>query len=126
MLSTLHNRAYQDFLTLLTDFQDFMTNSPKLTNQLAIKQEFQRLEQWFEQNISHLDAEGISIAYIPRWQSIQREVNREFKLLTTDILFLASARQDATRIKRLKSISDRLEKLSSYCRGILEESSNRE
>ncbi|MGD1921858.1 MAG: heterocyst frequency control protein PatD [Pleurocapsa sp.] len=126
MLSTLHNRAYQDFLTLLTDFHNFMLNSQKQTNLLIIKQEFKKLEQWFKQNINSLDDEGIDTAYIPRWQSVQREVNREFKLLTTDILFLASARQDATRIKRLKSISDRLSKLSSYCRGMLEESSNKE
>lgn len=126
MLSTLHNRAYKDFMTLLTDFHDFAFAAQNQTNLPAIQEKFKKLEQWFKQNISNLDDEGINIAYISRWQSVQREINREFKLLTTDILFLASARQDATKAKRFNSIGDRLMKLSNYSQGILEESSSRE
>ena len=121
MLSTLHNRAYQDFIALLTNFANNVQNQ---SDRSAIKQEFVSLQQWFVENIDHLDESGIEEAYIPRWQSIQREINREFKLLTTDILFLASARIEATKTKRLKSISDRLAKLISYCQAILRETQN--
>ena len=121
MLPTLHNRAYQDFLTLLTDFRIFAVNAQNKTDLAGTKQEFQKLEEWFKQNISHLEERGIDIAYIPRWQSIQREINREFKLLTTDILFLASARQDATKNKRFKSIENRIDQLINYCHGMLQE-----
>ena len=121
MLSTLHNRAYQDFTALLTDFDNFANNVQNQSNLYAIKQEFDSLQHWFVKNVDNLSELGIEEAYIPRWQSIQREINREFKLLTTDILFLASARQEATKTKRLKNISDRLNKLISYCRAILKE-----
>lgn len=124
MLSTLHNRAYQDLITLLTDFQNLVKKSQNKADLPVIKQEFQTFKHWFEQNIISLNHDGIKNAYIPRWQSVQREIIREFKLLTTDILFLASARQDATKNKRFKSISDRLNKLTNYCRGLLDEASN--
>ena len=123
MLSTLHNRAYQDFLSLLTDLSNLIVNSQPETNFIKTKLKFEKLKQWFEQNIARLDEADIAPAYIPRWQAIQREINREFKLLTTDVLFLASARQDTTKNKRLKSIANRLDKLKGYCQGLLEETS---
>ena len=124
MLSTPHNRAYQDFTALLTGFDNFIGSVQNQNDLDAIKQEFARLQNWFAKNINNLSESGIEQAYIPRWQSIQREINREFKLLTTDILFLASARQEATKTKRLTSISDRLGKLTSYCQAILKETHN--
>jgi hypothetical protein len=126
MLSRSHNRAYQDFLTLLTELNNLAIDSKNLACQLTITQEFDHLKQWFEQNIDHLDAEGITPVYTPRWESIQREIKREFKLLTTDVLFLNSARQELTKTKRLKSISDRLTKLSGYSQGIIAENKHQE
>ena len=126
MLPTLHNRAYQDFITLLTNFRDVINNAPNQKEPPAIKQEFDNLQQWYKQNISNLDHQGIEKAYIPRWQSIQREIDREFKLLATDILFLASARQSDTKNKRLESIKNRLNKSLNYCQGMLKETINKE
>lgn len=126
MLPTTHNRAYQDFITLLTKFSNFVQNSLELADKSAIKQEFFSLKQWFEVNIDNLNDREIEAAYIPRWQSIQREIKREFRLLTTDILFLASARQSATKTKRLTAISDHLNKITSYCQGIIAENNGKE
>ena len=126
MLSTLHNRAYQDFMTLLTDFADLIVDLQDREDLTTVKSEFEKLKQWFGQNIDRLNEDGIDEAYVPRWQSIQREIVREFKLLNTDMLFLASSRQNATKNKRLKSISDRLKKLKQYCQGLLKEASDRE
>ena len=126
MLSTLHNRAYQDFSTLLTNFSNFIKDTQNQADRRAIEHEFANLQQWFEKNIYNLDEKGIEEAYIPRWQAIQREINREFKLLTTDVLFLASARQQDTKTKRLKNIGDRLVKLTSYCQGILKETESKQ
>ena len=126
MLPRSHNRAYQDFITLLTNFGNFADDSLNRKEQFAIKQEFESLQQWFEQHIDNLDHQGIEAAYIPRWQSIQREINREFKLLTTDILFFTSARQNSTKAKRLKNINAHLNKLLNYCQGMLKEINNQE
>ena len=121
MLSALHNRAYQDFLILLTNFDNSIRNTSNRSSRLVVTQEFASLQQWFEENIGNLDEKEIEAAYIPRWQAVQREIEREFKLLITDILFLASARREATINKRTKSANDRISKLTSYCQGILQE-----
>ena len=121
MLSASHNRAYQHFLTLLTGFNNFLLDSDAETDFASVKQNFQNLQQWFDGNIVNLDSQGIEILVVSRWESIQREIKREFKLLSTDILFLASARQSVTRNKRLQSITDRTDKLINYCQGLLKD-----
>lgn len=125
MLSTSHNRAYQDFLTLLTGFKNFLADSEFQVSQSQVKQKFQHLQQCFEQNIVELDSKNIEPDIVPRWQSVQTEIKREFKLLTTDILFFASARQNTTQTKRLKSIGDRIDKLIGYCQILLKEGGRR-
>ena len=119
MLPASHNRAYQDFLTLLTEFKDCL-NSPEGKGVIFTSDnKFQLLQQYFAANIANLESKDIEISIIARWQSVQIEIKREFKLLTTDILFLASARRDSTRTKRIESISDRITKLIGYCQILL-------
>jgi hypothetical protein len=119
MLPASHNRAYQDFLTLLTKFRQRLSEPGQEFNQSTIEQEFQDLLTWFKQNIAQLSNQDLAPAIAPRWQSVQTEILREFKLLSTDILFIAASRQQTTQLKRLKSISDRLTKLISYCQIML-------
>jgi hypothetical protein len=129
MLSESHNRAYQDFLTLLIKFVQELSKQEQKMNQSKIKQEFQGLLEWFEQNVAQLSNQDLAPA-IPqgrrsliasRWQAVQTEILREFKLLSTDILFLAASRQQTTQRKKLKSINDRLTKLISYCQIMLKD-----
>ena len=122
MLPPLHNRAYQDFLTLLTEFESILVTQSKENEQSLIRLKFQDLVKWFKQNISDLSQEDLDRLIAPRWQSLQTEIKREFKLLSTDMLFLSAARQKATQVQRIKSISDRLAKLIGYCQIMLNDS----
>ncbi len=115
MLPAPHNRAYQDFLNSLTEFNCFLINSKEKVNQLQIRHRFQHLQQWFDRNIADLESKNLEQDIISRWQSVQTEIKREFKLLDTDILFLASARQSSTINRRLQSIKGRVAKLINYC-----------
>lgn len=119
MLSRSHKRAYQDFITLLTEFKNFLLTSANKVEQMQIKQHFQDLQSCFNQNIAGLNSENLEPELIPRWLSVQTEIKREFKLLTTDILFLAAARQNTTQEERKQSISDRTSKLIDYCQIML-------
>jgi hypothetical protein len=121
MLSASHNRAYQDFLTLLTKFRQRLSEPGQEFNQSIIKQKFQELSTWFKQNIAQLSNQDLAPAIAPRWQAVQTEILREFKLLSTEILFIAASRQQTTQLKRLKSINDRLTKLISYCQIMLKD-----
>lgn len=115
MLSASHKKAYQEFIVLLTEFKKHFKQEGLEVNQTTIKSRFQQLQQWFERHIVSLSEEDIDAAIAPRWQSIQRELTREFRLLGTDIIFLASSRQTATKEARLKGIGDRLDKLINFC-----------
>jgi hypothetical protein len=119
MLSTSHTEAYQDFMTLLTEFKNFLLNSTAKVEKIQIKQMFQNLQSFFNQNIICLNSQNLEPELIPRWVSVQTEIKREFKLLSTDILFLATARQNATLDQRKQSISDRTTKLIDYCQIML-------
>jgi biotin-(acetyl-CoA carboxylase) ligase len=121
MLSESHNRAYQDFLTLLIKFRQELSRQEQKNNQFEIKQKFQVLLKWFEQNVAQLSNQDLTAAIASRWQAVQTEILREFKLLSTDILFLAASRQQTTQLKKLKSINDRMTKLISYCQIMLKD-----
>jgi hypothetical protein len=121
MLPVSHNRAYQDFLTLLTKFRQRLSEPGQEFNQSTLKQEFQELSIWFKQNIAQLNNQDLTPAIAPRWQAVQTEILREFKLLSTDLLFIAASRQQTTQLKRLKSINERLTKLISYCQIMLKD-----
>ena len=122
MLPASHNRAYQDFLSLLTELNDLLLDQTKQTNRLKLQRQLSDLPQWYEHNVDSLDRDNLDSIIAARWQSIHTEIKRELKLLATDILFLSSARQKTTASKRLKSISDRLNKLINYCQIILKNS----
>ena len=115
MLSSSHNRAYQDFSILLTKFQSLNAENEPASPE-RVKQEWSQLRLYFEQQIAGIDVGEIPEAIASRWQSVQTEIKREFKLLSTDVLFLGSARQTTTQNKRVKSIGDRLNKLIGYCK----------
>ena len=120
MLPVSHNRAYQDFSSLLIELNRKLASPTQTFNLKLVEQQFQSLAVWYEQNIVPLDSQSLDPAIASRWQSVQTEIRREFQLLSTDILFLASARQNSTQTKRLKSISDRLDKLIGYCQILLD------
>ena len=123
MLPASLDRAYQDFITLLTKFTQSVVKSEAEIDQSSLKQEFQELSVWFKKNIEQLNNQDLAPEIAPRWQAVQTEILREFKLLSTDILFLASSRQQSTQVKRLKSINGRLTKLVDYCQIMLKDHS---
>lgn len=120
MSSKSHYRAYQEFLALLLKFKNNCDSADAASNATALQQEFNSsLQQWFQNNIISFNAGELNEAIAARWQSLQTEIKREFRLLSTDIIFLASARQIVTKESRLKSVRDRTASLISYAQAIL-------
>ena len=124
MLPASHDRAYQDFLTLLTKFLEVSKAEEAESMKSAVRSEFSALSSWFEVHLAPLDDRSLDSAISARWQSVQTEILREFKLLSTDILFLAAAKKNLTQQQRQKSIESRLSKLIGYCQIMLEKDSN--
>lgn len=122
MLPPSHNRAYQELLTLLTKFDGTLNSEKQKIDQLQVKLEFQNLSEWFKQNMLDLNQADLEIAIATRWQSLQTEIKREFKLLSTGILFLASARQNVTQTNRITKVREHIAKLINYCQIMLKDS----
>ena len=115
MLSMSHSQAYQEFLTLLQKLnEDFFLTKEDIEIK-SVQTQFHTIKTLFQQKIAGLTGEELAPEIATRWQSLQTELYRELRLLETDILFWASARQLETREQRLLLVSDRLKRVIGYC-----------
>ena len=119
MLSESHNRAYQEFFILLKKFQNSCSNLDQKPQNTTIGKDFKQLQASFQQHILPLTDIELDKAIALRWQSVQTEIKREFRLLSTDILFLNTSRQTSTRDAKLQSVNQRIAKLINYCQIML-------
>ncbi len=111
-------QKYQQLLNLLNesinpplDIASFLT-SPEQTP-------WQELTQFYTQQILPLTGEELPPEITARWRSIQTEIHRAMKLLTTDIALLRAARSPDLQSQRQKVLLDRLTTLTTYCQAIL-------
>ncbi|MGK7936046.1 MAG: heterocyst frequency control protein PatD [Xenococcaceae cyanobacterium] len=118
MLSMPHSQAYQEFLTLVEKLNDDFFSVEDETELKSLPQQFQTVKAFFQQQIVGLASPQLDEEIATRWQSLQTELYREFRLLDTDILFLISSRQTKTRSQRLKSVHDRVERIVEYSKAI--------
>lgn len=71
----------------------------------------------------YLENEGVPV--IPgieegKLQAITTEMNRDLRLLSTDIMFLQAARQGQTAQQRTAQMGDRLNRLIQFCKFVLD------
>ena len=117
MLPNLHSRLYQKWLTTLEQLQHNALH-PEASKEL-LRKNFQPVQIFFQTEIINLTSAELDPALAPKWQSIQREIHRGYKLLETDMMFLQSSRQPQTTQARIKTIQQRLEQLIGYCQQML-------
>lgn len=121
MLPASHSQAYQEFLVLIQKFQICFDHLDTEVEPLTINQQFLVLQEFFNQRILTLTQEDLDNS-LRQVKPLYTEICREFKLLTTDLLFLRASRQKATKEERLTSIRDRLTKLIVYIEAVLTKS----
>ncbi len=112
-----HSQAYQEFLLSLEKLNnEFLIGSEDL-DLPSLKAEFQTIKLFFQSHIATIQELDEAIAM--QWQSLQTELYRELRLLETDILFFASSRAAETKLQRLRSLRERIERMIKYCQAIL-------
>jgi head-tail adaptor len=117
MLSQDHARAYQNLFNALSVLQEQLkTPNPELADCETC---FAQIQQIFGEQVMSLSNEELEPDLGVRVQSVQTEIHRGLRLLGTDLLFLRSSRQAATRQQRFNSLTDRLESLRKLCYLIL-------
>src|SRR6476646_3814337 len=114
MLPEAHRQIYQEFLRSLEQLQVKVTQAkPDPSVLIATLQEMQ---QFFQNQILALSWDNYPDASVEqRVQSYQIEMNKQLKLMATDVMFLQAARQPSTAQQRQVQISDRLNLLIGYC-----------
>ena len=118
MLPLQHDRVYRELLNALLELQNLTTATDLEPS--SLEKQYALVKEIFQTRALTLTEEGLDSVLVPRWQSVQTEINRAVRLLQNDIIFLRSARQPATRQTRLKTLCDRLEQLIGYCQVLLQ------
>jgi hypothetical protein len=121
MLSIIHKKAYQGFLSLLVELEDIYQNTDKNAEIADNERIPTALNQFFQQSIIPLTDNQLEAEVASRWISLQTEIQREFRLLNSDRLFWLAARQPATKEARTRIILERIHKLISYCQILLQD-----
>lgn len=114
------------YRSLYLDFQHALAQLKQVQEELegeqpSVQTAFQAVQRSFQQILA-LDWEQLNPQLIARIQSYQTEINRQFRLLGMDMMFLRAARQSATETQRRQQVIDRIDSLMQYCRALLGES----
>ncbi len=118
VLPSLYRDRYQQLLEHLLALKESIDRENQTPP--AWKQRFQTAKQVYQSEIINLNSDGLEPAIASRWQSIQTELNRTFRLLQTDIIFLQAARQSATTEQRRANCQQHLDRLLAGCEAILD------
>lgn len=117
MLPKSHQKFYQKFLGSLTTLRDQVIVED--INPAKLYQNFQVVQEIFQDQILELTTEGLENAVVSSLQSIQTEIHRTLRLLGIDFLFLQSSCKQKTEEQRLETVLGRIEKLIGYCQIII-------
>ena len=116
MLLQLYSQ-YHHFQQMLHQMQAQLEQS----DHLQIQEALTAAQTYFQEQILSLDPETLEPTDAARIYSFQVEINKQLRLLSTDLMFLQTARLSATQSQRRQMIGDRLTLLLRYCEGVLGE-----
>uniref|UniRef100_B8HYC3 Heterocyst frequency control protein PatD n=1 Tax=Cyanothece sp. (strain PCC 7425 / ATCC 29141) TaxID=395961 RepID=B8HYC3_CYAP4 len=115
MLPPLYCQCYADFQQSLEVFKTLLQSDPTpqhlQTDFLTLQQQFQRLLR--------PTGEVLEPATQNRLHAINTELQKQLRLLETDLLFFQTAKQPPRIQQRRQLINDRLQLLSRYCDALL-------
>jgi hypothetical protein len=119
MLPEAHRQIYEEFLRSLEQLK--LTATQAKPDPAALIATLQEMQQFFQRQILALSWDNrVDPRVEQRVQSYQIEMNKQLKLMGTDVMFLQAARQSSTAQQRQVQISDRLNLLIGYCNVLLQ------
>jgi hypothetical protein len=112
-----YQSAYQQAQLWLQAMQRADSTDPQLGTLLEVNlRGLQQLQQLLQADET---ADQASESFIAQAQPLQTEINKQLRLLETDLIFLKAARQPVTLQQRHQQIQTRLTLLLRYCEAIL-------
>ncbi len=117
MLPAAYQQMYEDLRQQIQGLSAAIAvNQP---DPQRLQQQFLQCQQLFQQCMVRAGDE-LAQEVLPQVQAYEVELNKQFRLMGVDIMFLQSARQSATRTQRQAQLRDRLQLLLTYCDRVLE------
>lgn len=118
MLLKLQQIIQQELLNYLHRQKELL--SKQWINQTKIADNWQLIKDIYYQEIINYTPSVTAPPLPSQWGKIQTEINREIKLLNTDIIFLQSAKNSVTQQQRIINCRLRTDHLISYSEKLLE------
>ena len=119
ILPSIHHQHYQKLKQAFEQLkQHVASTSPVQPNFL---ENFLQVQQFFQQQVVNLNPELLNPDVESRLRSYQTEINKQLRLLNTDLTFLRAAKQAITFEQRQTQICDRLDILINYCEVLLQD-----
>jgi len=118
MLPEIHRQRHQDFQRILERLHSLI--SQPNCDKALLKAEIALAQQFFQDQVRSLDLDGLDAMVGQRSRSFHVEINKQLRLLATDVMFLQAAKQAATSQQRLEQVSDRVNTLIRYCDALLQ------
>ena len=116
MLLKFYHQSYQELLEKLLQLQKQVRE--KHIDMMAINKLYEQGQEIFESKILGVKLDELDCNAIILIQSAQTEINKNLRLLGTELLFLASSRQAGTTQKRLEKVQGIIEQLIGYCQAV--------
>ncbi len=118
ILSEDRRSRYQELQQALEQLQK--TAAQDNLDQTALAAEYQKVQQFFGNQIMRADSRELEPSEPPPEQSYLTEIHKQLRMLGTDIAFLQASRQPATTIARQTAAIARLNTLIGYCDALLQ------
>jgi hypothetical protein len=118
MSASFDAQIYQQFHQMLGTLEAEVKQANPEARSLQVQ--FLEMQQWFQQQIMAADLSALATQQANLLQSIHIEVNKQLRLLGTDVMFFQAARQPLKRQQRQSQMGDRIHLLRTYCDHILE------
>ncbi|MGB5595617.1 MAG: heterocyst frequency control protein PatD [Crocosphaera sp.] len=119
MLLKFYHQSYQELLDKLLQLQKQVRE--KDIDMMAINTIYNQGQDIFKGKILSVKLDDLDCNAIILIQSAQTEINKNLRLLGTELLFLASSRQAGTTQKRLEKVQGIIEQLIGYCQAIIKQ-----
>jgi hypothetical protein len=117
-LPVTYRQPYQGLKLGLEDVQATLAEDG--LNIIELKLAVASLQSHFQSEIWPVDTSSLEPVVAHQLQSLNVEIDKQFRLLTMDVMFLQAARQATTIEQRQGQIRDRLTTLIRYCNAIFQ------
>jgi len=118
ILSEERRSRYQELQQALEQLQK--TTAQDNLDQTALAAEYQKVQQFFGNQIMRADSRELEPSETPPEQSYLTEIHKQLRMLGTDVAFLQASRQPATTTGRQTAAIARLNTLIGYCDALLQ------